>query len=46
MVADWEDDEIENVEETLRAYQRAIRHGEDLNACEKGDQKVVGRAQT
>ncbi|KAM0801575.1 hypothetical protein BDR22DRAFT_179235 [Usnea florida] len=43
MVAGWESDEIKHVEETLRAYQRAIKHRKNLEACERGIRRLSER---
>ena len=42
-VADWENHENENVEETLKAYERAIKHRENLKACERGIKRLLER---
>ena len=43
MVAIWENLENENVEETLKAYERAVKHREKLNACERGIRRLLER---
>ena len=43
MVADRGYDEIERVEETLRAYERAIKHRKNLEACERGIRRLLER---
>ena len=43
MVADWGYDEVEDVEETLRAYERALKHRKALEACERGIRRLLER---
>ena len=43
MVADWEYQQSENVEETHRAYERAMKHREKLKACERGIKRLMER---
>ena len=43
MVADREHDEIERVEETLRVYERTIKHRKNLEACERGIRRLLER---
>ena len=43
MAADREHDEVERREETLKAYERAIKHRKNLEACERGIRRLLER---